>query len=107
MRQVTVSYKGKIKKNTSYEGECIEQQLRRKMAGEEIDIKAKSLMYTEDGKGVNPMTDIRTDKWAVAQEAKTVQLKFDTAKSAAIAKGREEKGKEGSGKTASTDGSGD
>lgn len=70
MRKVSTKIKGIIRKNDTYEGECIEQMLQKRMAGEEIEIgTGKELVYTERKDGVLPITNIRTDRFEVAQGA--------------------------------------
>lgn len=70
MRKVSTKIKGIIRKNDTYEGECIEQMLQKRMAGEEIEIgTGKELVYTERKDGVLPITNIRTDRFDVAQSA--------------------------------------
>lgn len=60
---------GIIKRNTSYEAESIEQMLRKAKEGESIELGGKELLYTEKKDGVLPATNIRTDKWEIAQDA--------------------------------------
>lgn len=60
---------GLIKINTSYEGVRLETELE-KMTTQKIPIKATTPMYyTERKDGVKPETDIRTDRWEIAQNA--------------------------------------
>lgn len=59
--------------NECYEGDCIEEQIRKKMAGEEIQMTGKALLYTERKEGVLPITNIRTDRWEIAQNAVDVR----------------------------------
>lgn len=58
-----------LKKNTSYEGESIEQKIARIIeSGEPIDAAAP-IIYTDRKDGVLPEYDIRTDRWEIAQDA--------------------------------------
>lgn len=69
MRKIITSNKGLIKRNTSIEGKSIERMLSDKMAGEEIEMTGKALMYTERKDGVLPITNIRSDRFEIAMEA--------------------------------------
>lgn len=64
-----VNRTGLIKRNTSYEAESIEQMLRKAKEGESIELGGKELLYTEKRDGVLPVTNIRADKWDIAQQA--------------------------------------
>lgn len=60
---------GLINRNKSYEGEYLETELER-ITTQNIPIQALSPMYyTERNKGVMPETNIRTDRWEIAQNA--------------------------------------
>lgn len=58
-----------INKNESVEGESIEQKVRRITLTKEPITDGAELVYTERSKGVDPSTDIRTDKWEIAVTA--------------------------------------
>lgn len=58
-----------INRNESFEAESIEQMLRKAKEGESIELGGKELLYTEKKDGVLPATNIRADKWEIAQEA--------------------------------------
>lgn len=58
-----------IKGNSPFEGESIEEMLRRTtVTNEPIDASAP-IIYTERKDGVQPQFDIRTDRFEVAQSA--------------------------------------
>lgn len=60
---------GLINRNTSYVGVKLETELE-KITTQKIPITATTPMYyTERNKGVMPETDIRTDRWEIAQNA--------------------------------------
>lgn len=58
-----------IKINTSYEGEPIEREVEKLLAGE-VELEATgSPIYTKKADGVLPEYDIRTDRFAIGQDA--------------------------------------
>lgn len=63
------SSKTKIKQNTSYQGERIEQKIQRIMNNKEPISDGAPRVYTERKDGVQPAYDIRTDRWEVAVDA--------------------------------------
>lgn len=69
MRKVIIKRGGLVKRNETYEGKSIEVQLSEKMAGEEIELGGKALLYTERKDGVLPETNIRSDRWDLAMMA--------------------------------------
>ncbi|QCS36874.1 hypothetical protein [Tortoise microvirus 18] len=83
-----------IKVNNSYEAESIEQQLRRVMEGETVDLKTKEKIYTEKRLGVLPETDIRTDRFKIAQDAIDYVNRSGAAKSEELEKRSQETMKE-------------
>lgn len=70
---------GLLKRNDTYEGKTIEQQLAEKMAGEEIEMGGKQLFWTFKKDGVLSETNIRTDKWDILQSARE-QIERNKAK---------------------------
>lgn len=59
----------KASEENSYIGESIEEKVR-KVTADNTTIEAISpMIYTERKDGVRPETDIRTDKWEIAQHA--------------------------------------
>lgn len=66
--------------NESYEGKSIEQQLAALMQGETMETKGKAMVYTERKEGVLPETDIRSDKWELAQDAHEYVTRSNIAK---------------------------
>lgn len=86
MRKIFMRNQGKIKKNETYEGKSLEEALADKIAGEEIELGGKALLYSERKDGVLPITNIRTDRWDIAMMA------LDSVEKARIAK-RDSSGK--------------
>lgn len=65
----------------SYEGETIENKVRRITQNNEPITDGAPLVYTEKKDGVRPEYDIRTDKWEIAQNAMDAVNKTKIAKS--------------------------
>lgn len=104
MRKVHVSTKGLMCRNETYVAKSIEQELAEVMAGESVELGGKSLLYTERKDGVLWETNIRTDRWEIAQDALDVRERSKIArKEAAVkdaeaaAKAKESSNAEGSG----------
>lgn len=57
--------------NQSYEGERIETKVQRMVENKEPITDSAPPIYTERSEGVNPLTDIRTDKWEYMNDAMT------------------------------------
>lgn len=60
-----------IKCNELYEGESIEEKVRRVVMSKEPIEAISPMIYTERKDGVLPEYDIRTDRWEIAQSAMT------------------------------------
>lgn len=60
-----------IKCNELYEGESIEEKVRRVVMSKEPIEAISPMIYTERKDGVKPEYDIRTDRWEIAQSAMT------------------------------------
>ena len=60
-----------IKCNKLYEGESIEEKVRRVVMSKEPIEAISPMIYTERKDGVLPEYDIRTDRWEIAQSAMT------------------------------------
>ena len=58
-----------LKVNESYEGETIEQKIRRVTQNKEPIKDSAPLIYTDRKDGVKPQTNIRTDRFEIAVEA--------------------------------------
>lgn len=85
--------KSTIKANFTYEGETIEQKMRRVTENKEpIGGEGIEMIYTERKDGVAAEHNIRTDRWDIAVEAKDHLAKSYTAKREDRIKEREEKG---------------
>lgn len=63
---------GLLKVNNAYEGECIEREVEKILAGEGQFTVLGPPIYTPKKDGVWPSTNIRTDKMEVAQAAMDV-----------------------------------
>lgn len=62
-------------------GETIEQKVTRmKDNGEDANEVSTKLIYTDYKDGVNPLYDIRTDKWEIAQAQKDAVARNTAAK---------------------------
>lgn len=77
-----VSKKSIIKRNKSFEGEGLEEEIIRRLEGQEVELGTKTLGYTLREDGVVAMTNIRSDKFELAQEA------HDYVSRSIIAKGK-------------------
>lgn len=64
----------------AYEGKTIEQRCREMVETGEPIKDTSPLIYTPKEKGVRPEYNVRTDKWAVAQEAMSAVNKERIAK---------------------------
>lgn len=69
MRKKILTTRTSIIRNKSYEGKSIERTISDRLNGDPIEVGGKALLYTNREDGVLPETNIRTDKWAVAQGA--------------------------------------
>lgn len=92
MRKVIVSSKGKIKRNKTYEGISIEEQLRRKNEGEAIEMNAQNKGYNKAEDGIPWISDIRTDKLEIARQFKEAEYKSKMAATQEFFKKEETKG---------------
>lgn len=66
--------------NTSYEGETIEQKIRRIVNNKEPISDGAPLIYTDRKEGVQPAYDIKTDRFEIAIEAMDKIAKSHQAK---------------------------
>lgn len=64
----------------TYEGETIEQKVRRVTQNKEPIKDGAQLIYTERKDGVHPDMDIRTDRWEYAVDAMEAKTKSHLAK---------------------------
>lgn len=85
-RKGNVGQKGSIRVNNSFEGKTIEEQLRALMAGETIETKGRPMVYTEKKDGVMAETNIRSDRFQLAQDANDYVVKSNVAKRDALKK---------------------
>ncbi|AXH73776.1 MAG: hypothetical protein [Microviridae sp.] len=58
-----------LRVNVSYEGETLEQKIRRIVNNKEPITDGAPLIYTDRGDGVRPEFDVRTDRFELAVEA--------------------------------------
>lgn len=70
--------KTSIKINQSEEGERLEEKIKRITQNKEPIKDGAELIYSDRSEGVNPATDIRTDKWEIAAQSmdKVHQMRF-------------------------------
>lgn len=69
MRSKVKYTKSQIKANNYYQGESIEEKMRRVVANGEPIKDGAPIIYTPRKDGVIPAYDIRTDRWEIAQQA--------------------------------------
>lgn len=58
----------RLRINTAKEGQPIELKIERMLEGKEPMTGESPLLFTDRKDGVNPATDIRTDRWGIAVE---------------------------------------
>lgn len=68
MRTKNFYPKTQIKGGLTFEGESIEEQVRKMIAEKEPIESSSPIIYTPPKDGVLPQYDIRTDRWQVAQD---------------------------------------
>lgn len=76
----SVENRTKLSVNKSYLGEPLETKLQRVVETKEPVEATSPRMYTERSQGVLPETDIRTDRWEIAQAAMDKVSKSQIAK---------------------------
>lgn len=69
-----------IDRNTSVEGETIEQKVERIVENKETITDGAPLIYEDRRAGINPAYDIRTDRFEIAAEAADQITKSKVAK---------------------------
>lgn len=72
--------KTQMKVNESYDGETIEQKIRRIVNNKEPITDGAPIIFTERKDGVQPDYNIRTDRWEVAIDAMDIVTKAHQAK---------------------------
>lgn len=77
---ITILRSTKLKCNTAYIAESIEDQLRRTIAGGEPIEMISTPLYTDRKDGVQPQYDIRTDRFDIAMNAMDAVSRSHTAK---------------------------
>lgn len=90
----TLPTKTLLNVNTSYEGETIEQKIRRIVNNKEPINDGAPLIYTERNDGVQPQYDIRADRFEIAVDAMDSISKTHIAKREDRHKTEDEKNKE-------------
>lgn len=80
MKKGTFNYQTTIETDFLEKGESIEEKMRRVTTTNEPIENVAPLIYTERKDGVQPQFDIRTDRFAIAQEAMGAVEKSITAK---------------------------
>ena len=80
MNKYIISNKTRLEKNTSTEGELIEQKIERIMTLNEPITDGAPIIYTERKYGVLPEHNIRTDRFDLALEATGHIQKTNTIK---------------------------
>lgn len=69
MKKTKRKYKAKFGFLPTFEGETIEQKVRRVVENKEPISDGAPIVYTEKKDGVLPQFNIRTDKWDIALDA--------------------------------------
>lgn len=90
MRKRILTTRTNIVRNKSYEGKPIERMISDRLSGDPIEVGGKALMYTLREDGVLPETNIRTDKWDIAQSAIDARERSTYTRGQAAKKAREE-----------------
>lgn len=80
MRKKIVSKIGKINRNESVEGKCIEEMIEFQKEGNTVEMGTASLFYTIKEDGVHALGNIRSDRHQLAQDA------LDTVEKSRVAK---------------------
>lgn len=80
MKKTKISNYTSLESTETYEGETIEEKIRRIMLSGEPITDGAPIIYTEKKDGVRPEYDIRTDKWDVALGALDLLDKTEAAK---------------------------
>lgn len=94
MKRVIKPHKAKFGFLPSYEGESIEQKVRRVVENKEPITDGAPIIFTEKKDGVLPQFNIRTDKWEIALEAMDKVQASRIAKSKQYMESLEKKGEE-------------
>ena len=94
MKKVLKPNKAKFGFLPSYEGESIEQKVRRVVENKEPITDGAPIIYTEKKDGVLPQFNIRTDKWEIALDAMDKVQASRIAKSKQFMEQLEKKGEE-------------
>lgn len=94
MKRVLKPNKAKFGFLPSYEGESIEQKVRRVVENKEPITDGAPIIYTEKRDGVLPQFNIRTDKWDIALEAMDKVQGSRIAKSKQYMESLEKKGED-------------
>ena len=94
MKRTRKKYKAKFGFLPTYEGESIEQKVRRVVENKEPITDGAPIIYTERKDGVLPQFNIRTDKWDIALDAMDKVQANRIAKSKQFMEQLEKKGEE-------------
>ena len=79
-KELFIKPKGSIKCNNAEIGESIEETMRRAVCNGEPIESSMPMIYTDKKDGVRQDTDIRTDRWDVANEGADKITKTNRAK---------------------------
>lgn len=94
MKKVIRKYKASFGFLETYEGETIEEKVRRVVENKEPISDGAPIVFTEKKDGVLPQFNIRTDKWEIALDAMDKVQASRIAKSKQFMEQLEKKGEE-------------
>lgn len=93
-----------IKRNTSYQGERIEEKIARIVNNKEPITDGAPIIYTDRSEGTRAEYNIRTDRWEVAVDAMDYVTKSQLAKREQRLEAFKKKIEEANGKSSKKDG---
>lgn len=80
MKKVSITPRSQLKSVETYEGETIEQKIRRILDENEPIKDGAPIIYTEKKDGVLPAYNIRTDRWEIAIDAMDKVSSYEASK---------------------------
>lgn len=80
MKKVNITPRSQLKSVETYEGETIEQKVRRILDENEPIKDGAPIIYTDKKDGVLPAYNIRTDRWEIAIDAMDKVSSYEASK---------------------------
>lgn len=80
MKKVNITPRNQLQSVETYEGETIEQKIKRILDENEPIKDGAPIIYTEKRDGVLPAYNIRTDRWAIAIDAMDKVSSYEASK---------------------------